>query len=119
MASDYHGVKPVTEDDKELAEKHLKETQKLREKQHDLVQDKIDDHRKALKKRVKDGEKRSAAYNKSHMEKHQDELDDIDHEQDKLHKSLQTLSQLRTHSRKTYNAVQNARVQLKYRKQGK
>lgn len=115
----YHGIKPVTDDDKDMAEKHLKATQKLKEKSHDLVEDKIDDHRKALKKAMKDGEKRSANYNRSHMVNHEHELDDIDKEQKKLHNSLSTLGSLRTHSRRTYNQVRQTKVKLMYRKLGK
>jgi hypothetical protein len=116
MSLDYHGIKPVTEDDKDLAAKHLKKTLKFREDEEDLNQDKIDDHKKRLVKAVKEGNKRSANYNKSHIENHQNDLDDVDAEQDKLQQSLKTLGTLRTHSRKTYNDVRNSTVKLMYRK---
>ena len=118
ISGNYHGVKPVTDDDKDMAANHLKQTLKAKADVKDMVQDKIDDHKKALTKALKDGNKRSANYNRSHMEHHKDEVDDIDKEQDKLHKSVQTLSSLRTHSRRTYNQVRNAKVKLMYRKAG-
>ena len=114
--STYHGVKPVTDDDKDMAEKHLKKTLKLKEKAQDLNREKIEDHREALKDAVKDGDKRSANYNRSHLEGHEKDLDDIDKEQHKIHQSLSTLGTLRTHSRRTYNDVRKAKVQLMYRK---
>lgn len=118
MSQDYHGVKPVTEDDRDMAAKHLKKTLKLREQERELDAEKTEDHREAVKKALKEGNKRSANYNKSHMINHEKDLDDIDQEQDKLHKSLKTLGQLRTHSRRTYNDVRNAKVKLMYRKLG-
>jgi hypothetical protein len=116
MSLDYHGKTPVTEDDKKLAAKHLKKTLKFREDEEELNQEKIDDHKKRLIKAVKEGDKRSANYNKSHIDNHQKDLDDVDAEQDKLHSSLSTLKTLRTHSRKTYNDVRNSTVKLMYRK---
>ena len=118
QTGNYHGVKPVTDDDKDMAEDHLKQTLKAKADVRDMVQDKIDDHKKALAKAMKDGNKRSANYNRSHMTNHQAEVDDIDKEQNKLHKSLKTLGTLRTHSRRTYNDVRNAKVRLMYRKSG-
>lgn len=118
MSMSYHGLKPVTDEDKEMAAKHLKATLKVKEKAAELNKEKIEDHREALKQRIKDGNKQSANYNKGHIEGHEKDLDNIDKEQDKLHQSLKTLGTLRTHSRKTYNDVRNAKVKLMYRKSG-
>lgn len=118
MSTDYHGVKPVTDDDKDMAEKHLKATRKMAEEKSELLQDKIDDHKKALMQATKDGNKRSMNYNKAHLNGHQSDLDDVDAEQNKIGRSLKTLGSLRTHSRKTYNDVRNAKVKLMYRKSG-
>lgn len=118
MGLSYHGVKPVTDDDKKMAQKHLKDTLDAKADIKDMVNDKIDDHREALKQAMKDGNKRSANYNKSHLTNHEAEVDEIDKEQTKLHGSLKTLGTLRTHSRKTYNDVRNAKVKLLYRKSG-
>jgi hypothetical protein len=115
-APDYHGVKPVTDDDKDMAEKHLKLTRKLIDDKKELLQDKIDDHKKALIDRVKEGNKRSANYNKSHIQGHEKDLDDADDDEDKIRTSLKTLGTLKTHSRKTYNDVRNSAVKLMYRK---
>ena len=115
-APDYHGVKPVTDDDKKMAAKHLKLSQKLNENKQELLEDKVDDHKKALVKAVKDGDKRSANYNKSHMASHEGDLDDVHDDEDKIRKSLKTLGTLKTHSRRTYNDVRNSAVKLMYRK---
>lgn len=118
MSLPYHGKLPPTEEDQDMAEKHLKKTLKTKADLKELNQDKIEDHRKALAKAIKNGDRRSANYNKGHLEGHESDNDDIDKEQDKLNTSLKTLSTLRTHSRKTYNDVRNAKVKLMYRKAG-
>lgn len=115
-APDYHGIKPVTEDDKKMAEKHLKLTRKLIDDKKYLLQDKIDDHKKALVNRLKENDKRSANYNKSHIDNHVKDLDDADDDEDKIRRSLSTLGKLKTHSRRTYNDVRNSKVNLMYRK---
>lgn len=118
MAADYHGIKPVTEDDKKMAAKHLKATRNILNQKEDLLKSKIDDHKKALVQRIKVGDTKSANYNRGHIKGHVADLDDVDHEQHKIHNSLKTLSTLRTHSRKTYNDVRNMKVKLMYKKAG-
>jgi len=115
-APSYHGPTPVTDDDKKMAAKHLKLTQKLNEDKEELLEDKVDDHKKALVKAVKDGDKRSANYNKSHLTSHEGDLDDVHDDEDKIRNSLKTLGTLKTHSRRTYNDVRNSAVKLMYRK---
>jgi hypothetical protein len=116
--SGYHGVKPVTEDDRKMASKHLKLTKKLAEDRVDLLSDKIEDHRKALKKALKDKDKESANYNRSHMASHEHERDDAYGDEKEINRSLQTLGSMHTHSRKTYNDVRKAKVKLMYIKSG-
>lgn len=116
MSTSYHGIKPVTDEDKDMAKKHLKKTLKLKEKAQELNKEKIEDHREALKDRMREGNKASVRYNQGHIDGHEKDLDDVDKEQKKLHQSLKTLGMLHTHSRRTYNQVRNAKVKLMYRK---
>ncbi len=115
---DYHGIKPVTDDDKKMAEKHLKMTQKLTEDKQELLSDKIEDHRDALKRALKDKNQKSANYNKSHLVNHEHEREDAANDENEIHRSLHTLKHLHTHSRKTYNDVRKAKVNLMYIKNG-
>jgi hypothetical protein len=117
-SSDYHGVKPVTDDDKKMAKVHLKASEKILDAKKDLLEDKIDDHKKALKERMKSGDDRSASYNRSHLVNHEHDMDEVDADHDKIQKSLATLASLRTHKRAVYNDVRKAKVGLIYRKSG-
>jgi hypothetical protein len=117
-SNDYNGVKPTTDSDKEMAEDHLKRTKKIIEDKQDLEEDKIDDHKKALKDALKARDKRSANYNRSHIEKHEHDIDDDYNDKKQIDRSLSTLSTLHTHSRKTYNDVRKAKVKLMYIKSG-
>jgi hypothetical protein len=114
----YHGPTPVTDSDKKMAKIHLKLSEDLVDKKHDLLEDKIDDHKKALKDALKAGNKKSANYNKAHMTAHTHDLTDVEKDEAKIHKSLDTLGKLHTHSRKTYNDVRKASVKMMYSKSG-
>jgi hypothetical protein len=115
-APDYHGIKPVTDDDKKMAKKHLDLTHDLIEQKKDLLEDKIDDHKKALINRVKEGNTKSASYNRGHIKNHEKDLDDANDDEDEIRRSLNTLGSLKTHSRRTYNDVRKGTVKLMYRK---
>jgi predicted Zn-dependent protease len=100
MAS-YHGPTPVTDDDKKMAKKHLKETQ-------DVVEDKIDDHKKALKEAIKSRNQKSADYNRAHLVGHEKE-------NDKIEKSLDTLKHLDPDDN-TYDDVRKKKVAIMNKK---
>lgn len=57
-----------------MSKKHLKETMKVQKAQKKLVEDKIKDHAKAIKKSLKDNNQKSAMYNRKHMQGHQQEM---------------------------------------------
>lgn len=65
---------PVTNSDKKLSKKHLKLTMKAEKAQAKLVEAKVKDHAKAIKSALKHGDSKSAAYNRQHLEHHQQEL---------------------------------------------
>lgn len=93
--ADYHGPTPVTDEDKKMAKKHLDQTEDNIESQQDLLEDKIDDHKKALKKAIKNKNKKSADYNRKHLEDHEDDLREVNNEHSENRRSHRTLNDLR------------------------
>lgn len=80
MASDYHGIKPVTPSDMKMAKNHLTSTRSLNNK-------KIVDHSNAIKQAAKMGNKMSVRYNIAHKQGH---IND----NKKIARSLNTLKNL-------------------------
>jgi len=66
----YHGKKPPTKEDAKMAMSHLDRTE-------DLNESKIQEHLKALKKAKDKGHKKSQEYNKAHIDKHEDDNDEV------------------------------------------
>ena len=65
----YHGVKPPTTDDAKMAMSHLVKTIAL-------DKSKIAEHQVAKKKAQSVGNKKSVNYNQSHIDNHQDDVDE-------------------------------------------
>lgn len=64
--SSYHGIKPPTKEDAQMANSHLDRT-------FALNASKIAEHQAAKRRAIKMGNQKSVAYNDSHLTKHQDD----------------------------------------------
>jgi len=91
MAKDYHGEKPITNTDMQMAKTHLTGTIKLKKAELALNKNKIADHKQAI---ANTNDPKSVVYNQGHINGHVKDNKVVQKTIDQRQTSMKTLGKL-------------------------